>query len=46
MQASAALAPLQFSVSNIKRHLEKFISLGLLSPLPMDDTMLGIEQVV
>lgn len=46
MQVLAALAPLQFLVPNIKQHLERFVSLGLPSPFPMDDIVLGIEQML
>lgn len=46
MQASTTLAPLQFLVLDIKQHLDWFVSLGLPSLFPTNDTVLGIEQIL
>lgn len=46
MKVSAALAPLQFSVPDIKQRVKKFVSRGLPSPFPLDSSMLWIEQVL
>lgn len=46
MQVSATLATLQFSIPEIKQHVEKFVSLGLPSPFPMDGFVLRIEKVL
>lgn len=46
MQVSAALAPLQFSVPDIKQRVEKFVSLGLPSHFSRDVSVLWIEQVL
>lgn len=46
MQVSAALVPLQFSIPDIKRRVEKFVSLDLPSPFLADGSVLRIEQVL
>ncbi|XP_059077900.1 uncharacterized protein LOC131072842 [Cryptomeria japonica] len=46
MQALEALAPLQFSVPDIKQHIERLFLLGLPSHFPTDGIVLGIEQIL
>lgn len=46
MQASTTLESFKISVPVIKRHVEKFVFLGLPSPFLTDGSVLGIKKVM
>lgn len=43
MHVSFALELLQISISDIKQHIERFVSLGLPSSFSVDGSVLGVE---